>query len=98
MVNIELLSEKNFNAHSLDNYVRTQEVKRVYRRQGLGRKLFEMGKAEAEKAGAKALYISACPSEETIAFYMSMGAFVTKDIIKQIADDEPYDLQMACRI
>ncbi|MGN0587526.1 MAG: GNAT family N-acetyltransferase [Oscillospiraceae bacterium] len=168
MVNIELLSERNFNAHSLDNYVRTQEVKRVYRRQGedyilvdmpyvedwtleekrqkaqdisskdyisyvalengsvagfiglkkqligeymildmmhvsashrghgLGRKLFELGKAEAAKAGARALYISACSSEETIAFYKAMGAFVTKDTIKQLADDEPYDLQMVC--
>lgn len=170
VVNIELVSESNFNGHSLDNYVRTQEVKRVYRRQGdeyvlvdmpyiedwtleqkrqiaqnigskdyisyialengsavgfiglkkqligkymildmmhvsaehrgqgLGRKLFELGKTEAAKAGAKALYISACSSEETIAFYKAMGAFVTNDTIKQLADDEPYDLQMVCMV
>ncbi|MGN0675687.1 MAG: GNAT family N-acetyltransferase [Oscillospiraceae bacterium] len=65
---------------------------------GIGRKLFEIGKKEALKAGAKELYISACSSEETIAFYMAMGAEITDDPIKQLADDEPFDLQMVCKI
>ena len=39
-------------------------------------------------------YISACSSEETIAFYRAMGAEVTDTPIKSIADAEPYDLQM----
>lgn len=170
MIKIELLSENNFNENSLDNYVRTQNVKKVYRRQGeeyvlvdmpyvedwslekkrsvakdisskeyisyvalddgkvvgfiglkkqlfgdymildmmhtsaeyrgkgLGRKLFELGKDAARKAGAKALYISACSSEETIAFYKAMGAVVTKDTIKEIEEDEPCDLQMSCKV
>ena len=36
---------------------------------GIGRRLFEVGKDEERKNGAEALYISACSSEETIAFY-----------------------------
>ena len=68
------------------------------RGKGLGRKLFEMGKQEAKKNGAKALYISACSSEETIAFYTAMGAKLTDDPIREIADDEPYDLQMVCAV
>ena len=170
MIKIELLSENNFNENSLDNYVRTQNVKKVYRKQGeeyvlvdmpyvedwslekkrsvakdisskeyisyvalddgkvvgfiglkkqlfgdymildmmhtsaeyrgkgLGRKLFELGKDAARKAGAKALYISACSSEETIAFYKARGAVVTKDTIKEIEEDEPCDLQMSCKV
>lgn len=170
MIKIELLSENNFNENSLDNYVRTQNVKKVYRKQGeeyvlvdmpyvedwslekkrsvakdisskeyisyvalddgkvvgfiglkkqlvgdymildmmhtsaeyrgkgLGRKLFELGKDAARKAGAKALYISACSSEETIAFYKAMGAVVKKDTIKEIEEDEPCDLQMSCKV
>ncbi len=170
MIKIELLSESNFNENSLDNYVRTQEVKKVYRKQGeeyvlvempyvedwslekkrsvakdisskeyisyialdddkvvgfiglkkelvgnymildmmhtsaeyrgkgLGRRLFELGREAARKAGAKALYISACSSEETIAFYKAMGAVVTKDTIKEIEEDEPCDLQMICKV
>ncbi|MBS7370064.1 MAG: GNAT family N-acetyltransferase [Oscillospiraceae bacterium] len=170
MVRIELLSEKNFNEHSLDSYERKQDVKRVYRRDkseyvlvdmpyiedwslekkqqvardissdeyisyialdddkvvgfiglekqlkndcmildiiqvslayrgnGIGKKLFNIAKQEAKKAGAKALYISACSSEETIAFYKAMGAELTNSPIREIADDEPYDLQMVCSV
>lgn len=165
---IELLSKDNFNKTSLDNYVRTHEVKRVYRKregeyvlvdysyteewdmeerreiaetisgddyitylafedkeviaflalkkelveenmildmmyvsglcrgQGIGRKLFNLARKEAKKAGAKALYISACSSEETIAFYEAMGAKLTNQPIKEMAEKEPYDLQMTC--
>lgn len=71
-------------------------VSAEFRGMGIGRELFELGRKEAEKAGAKALYISACSSEETIAFYKAMGAVVTEDTIKQLEEAEPYDLQMIC--
>ena len=64
------------------------------RGQGIGRKLFDIGKDEARKAGAQALYISACSSEETIAFYKAMGAELTDRPITEFAEAEPYDLQM----
>ena len=72
------------------------QVSAACRGQGIGRKMFDIGKEEARKAGAKALYISACSSEETIAFYKAMGAKLTDCPIKEIAEDEPYDLQMIC--
>lgn len=72
------------------------QVSAGYRGKGIGRRLFDLGKEEARKAGAKALYISACSSEETIAFYRAMGAEITDTPIKEIAEDEPYDLQMVC--
>jgi len=68
------------------------------RGQGIGRKLFEAGKAEARKAGAEALYISACSSEETIAFYRAMGTDLASNPIKEIAEEEPFDLQMICPV
>lgn len=68
------------------------------RGQGIGRKLFEIGKEAARKAGSKALYISACSSEETIGFYRAMGAEITAHPIREIADKEPYDLQMTCPV
>ena len=40
------------------------------------------------------LYISACPAEETIAFYSAMGADITDAPITSIAEEEPDDLQM----
>ena len=68
------------------------------RGQGVGRKLFEAGKEEARKAGAGALYISACSSEETIAFYRAMGSDLASNPIKEIAEEEPFDLQMICPV
>ena len=74
------------------------QVSAACRGQGIGKKLFDSGKEEARKAGAEALYISACSSEETIAFYKAMGAELADCIIKEIAEDEPYDLQMICYV
>lgn len=68
------------------------------RGKGIGRKLFEKGKEEARNAGAKALYISACSSEETIAFYKVVGARVADCPIKEFAEAEPFDLQMICNV
>ena len=73
-------------------------VSSEYRGLGIGRKLFEAGKSEARKAGAKALYISACSSEETIAFYRAMGSVLASNPIKEVVEEEPFDLQMICPV
>ena len=74
------------------------QVSSECRGQGIGRQLFEAGKDEARKNGAQALYISACSSEETIAFYRAMGSNLASDPIKEIAEEEPFDLQMICPV
>ena len=74
------------------------QVSSECRGQGIGRRLFEAGKDEARKKGAEALYISACSSEETIAFYRAMGSELASNPIKEIADEEPFDLQMICPV
>lgn len=74
------------------------QVSAEFRRKGIGKALFEAGKQAAQRAGASALYISACSSEETIAFYRAMGAELTDSPIKEIAEAEPFDLQMVCKV
>ena len=74
------------------------QVDRAFRGQGIGRQLFELAVAEAKKAGAKELYISACCSEETVNFYKAMGAKVTDNPIPEIAEAEPYDIQMTLEL
>jgi N-acetylglutamate synthase-like GNAT family acetyltransferase len=78
----------------LDNIQVSQE----YRRDGLGRKLFQIAKERVKVSGAKHLYISACPSEETIHFYKAMGCKIAINPIKDIAEEEPMDVQMVCDI
>ena len=70
------------------------QVDRDFRGQGIGRQLFVLAVAEARNARAKELYISACCSEETVNFYKAMGAVPTNDPIPEIAEAEPYDIQM----
>ena len=74
------------------------QVSSECRGQGIGRQLFNAGKSEARKAGAEALYISACSSEETIAFYRAMGSSLANNPIKEIVKEEPFDLQMICPV
>ena len=74
------------------------QVSSDYRGQGIGRRLFEAGNDEARKNGAEALYISACSSEETVAFYRAMGSDLAINPIKEIAEEEPFDLQMICPV
>ncbi|MCQ2445330.1 MAG: GNAT family N-acetyltransferase [Clostridia bacterium] len=74
------------------------QVTEAFRGQGIGRKLFRKGVEEARKAGAKGLYISACPSEETIGFYRAMGSELADPPIREFAEEEPFDLQMVCDV
>lgn len=74
------------------------QVDADFRGRGIGRILWDKAVEEARIHGAKELYISACPSEETIHFYKAMGAEITNSPIRSIADEEPYDLQMVCQI
>lgn len=86
--------------HLKDGYMilDLMQVSKEYRGKGIGRQLFECGREEAQKAGVRALYISACSSEETIAFYKAMGAVITKTPIREIAEEEPFDVQMVCYV
>lgn len=74
------------------------QVDKHFRRQGIGRILWEKAVEEASLNGARELYISACPSEETINFYRAMGADITDNPIASIVNDEPNDLQMVYTI
>lgn len=78
--------------------VDTLHVSAPYRGHGIGKKLFLRGMEEAKERGAEQLYISACFSKETIAFYRAMGAELTEQPIAEIAEDNPDDLQMVCEV
>ena len=65
-----------------------------YRGNRIAKELFYYISEEALKLGAKYLYISAHPSIETYRFYQSVGAKLTDNIIKELYDIEPYDLQL----
>lgn len=69
-----------------------------HRRRGIVRALLQAAKTEAVRHGANALYVSACSAQETIDFYMAMGFAVSRHPIPSRVDDEPFDIQMECKL
>ena len=91
---IMLLPELNENRLIIDSF----HVSRAYRRRGIGRRLVETAADHARGRGASALYASCCSAEETIAFYKAMGFRPSEHPILFFVEDEPFDIQMECRL
>lgn len=69
-------------------------ISRDYRKQGLGKGLFEMASTKARDWGAQQMYISATPSENTIDFYLHLGAVVTNEPLPELLALEPEDIHL----
>lgn len=69
-------------------------VSRRHRRSGLGRTLFDKAVAKARELGARRLYISATPSENTVRFYLRRGCRVTDEVDAALFDLEPDDIHL----
>ena len=70
------------------------EVSEPYRGKKIGKKLFLKASEEARKTGAEKLYISSHSSVETQAAYKALGCVHAEEIIREIADEEPCDVQL----
>jgi GNAT superfamily N-acetyltransferase len=73
-------------------------VGRGYRAQGLGTRLFEQARSGARTRGARGLYISATPSENTIRFYQGRGAVLIDAPDPELYAREPEDIHLECAV
>jgi predicted N-acetyltransferase YhbS len=64
------------------------------RKQGLGKTLFNRAVEKAKKLGAKKLYISATPSENTVNYYLRLGCVLAKEIDPELFALEPEDIHL----
>lgn len=69
-------------------------VSQALRGEGLGRELFDRAAQRAKILGARKLYISATPSENTIRFYQTMGCTLTDELDADLFALEPQDIHM----
>jgi predicted N-acetyltransferase YhbS len=69
-------------------------VSRDYRGRGLGRDLFRAAAAEARARGARRMYVSATPSEHTIAFYLAQGCALSPAPDPELLALEPDDIHL----
>lgn len=73
-------------------------VSRDYRGRGLGAQLFEQARSAARERGARGLYISATPSENTINFYQRQGSVVMATPDAELFAFEPEDIHLECAV
>lgn len=69
-------------------------VSRGYRQHGIASRLFQEGAAFAKEQGAKFLYISATPTENTVNFYQSRGARLNPTPDSDLYAQEPEDIHL----
>jgi predicted N-acetyltransferase YhbS/uncharacterized protein YqeY len=73
-------------------------VSQAYRQQGLGKELFERAQAEARVRGARWLYVSATPSENTVHFYQRRGCVLADPPDPELLALEPEDIHLVCPV
>lgn len=73
-------------------------VSRQHRGAGLGCALFEKAVETAKELGARRLYISSTPSENTVRFYLRLGCWVTDDVDATLFELEPEDIHLEFEI
>ena len=69
-------------------------VSRTYRGRGVGMRLFEAAVSFARDAGAKALYVSAAPTENTVDFYLNRGCVLAPEPDPALLAAEPDDIHL----
>ncbi len=71
-------------------------VSRDHRGRGLGARLFREMRALARAHGARHLYVSATPSENTVRFYQRRGCIVAPEPDPELLAREPEDIHFLC--
>ena len=73
-------------------------VSQGYRGQGVGTTLFEMAAEKARALGARQLYVSATPSENTVHFYLGRGCVLADEVDPDLYEMEPEDIHLTYTI
>ncbi|HUQ22118.1 MAG TPA: GNAT family N-acetyltransferase [Gaiellaceae bacterium] len=69
-------------------------VSRIFRGRGVGLQLFEAAVSFAREAGARALYVSAAPTENTVDFYLNRGCVLAPEPDPALLAAEPDDIHL----
>ena len=72
----------------------TIHVDQGFRQRGIGRSLFEEAERLAKREAAEGLYISAATKQNSVDFYVAMGATVSNHMIPDLLEEEPDDIHL----
>ncbi|MFZ5917913.1 MAG: GNAT family N-acetyltransferase [Chloroflexota bacterium] len=94
LAGVAVLENRFIGKHKDQLQLKFLHVSNPYRHRGLGRQLFDLAALEAQKRGAKGLYISATPSEHTIGFYLGLGCRLVAEPDPELFELEPKDIHL----
>jgi predicted N-acetyltransferase YhbS len=94
LVGVAILESKFIGSKRDTLQLKFLHVSRAYRKQGLGSRLFKIALEKARTLGAKKLYISATPSENTINYYWRLGCALATEIDPELFALEPEDIHL----
>ena len=94
LVGVAVLESKLIGKSEDQLQLKFLRVSRAYRKQGLGAKLFELAQVTAREGGARRLYISATPSENTVNFYLRLGCTLAREPDPELFELEPEDIHL----
>ena len=98
LIGVAILESKLLGAQRDTLQLKFLHVSRDYRRQGIASVLFKLAVQKAKTLGAKKLYISATPSENTVNYYLRLGCVLAKEIDAELFALEPEDIHFEYRI
>jgi GNAT superfamily N-acetyltransferase len=73
-------------------------VSRSHRGKGIGSRLFQHARDMARRAGARRLYVSSTPTENTVDFYLRHGCEVASEPDPTLFALEPEDIHLICAL
>lgn len=98
LVGAVVLDSKRIGQHKDQLQLEFLHVSSSYRKKGLGAHLFGLARATARERGARRMYVSATPSENTINFYMRLGCVLTAEPDPELFAREPEDIHFECEV
>jgi predicted N-acetyltransferase YhbS len=94
LVGVSILESKFIGSRHDILQLKFLHVSRDCRKQGVGTKLFNIAVEKARELGAKKLYISATPSENTVNYYTRLGCVLATEIDPELFALEPEDIHL----
>ena len=98
LIGVAVLDNKFIGKYKDNLQLKFLHVSSSYRNNGFGTELFELARAAAKDRGAKKLYISATPSENTINFYLQQGCTISPEPDPKLFELEPEDIHLECTV
>jgi len=98
LLGVAVLESRFIGRHKDQLQLKFLHVTNGHRNAGVGSALFHACVERARELGARCLYISATPSENTVGFYLRRACRVTEEVDQKLFELEPEDIHLEFEI